>query len=159
MRWRPVVVLAPLGGLGILLRILRRPRLHLRLLDAIELAQAGLPLDTLKEEGSDWELIDEGDDTKGGFKWADPHKCECGLFWDATDNSAFFNQKPNAVDIANCYAGFDYPKKPSEKCDEPCIAVEQSRHKSWKIFKNKKTGQFFLFCSKRIQWHCEKVEG
>ena len=26
------------------------------------------------------------------------------------------------------------------------------------IFKNKTTGKFWLFCTKRVQWHCEIVE-
>ncbi len=78
--------------------------------------------------------------------------------WNVHDASAFFNQKPVAQDITNLYATIQFPDKPTEQCDSPCEAVAQGRYKRYRIFKNKTTGKFFLYCSKRVQWHCEKVE-
>jgi hypothetical protein len=143
-------------------RPFRRRAAQLSVFDAIELLSAPelrlVPqLGTLKERASDWELVEEGGNNKDGYKYSDPHKCECGLFWDVNTSDKFFNNKPNAQDVANCLAGLAYPNTPSEQCDAPCVAVEQSRHERWRIFKNKKTGQFWLFCSKRVQWHCERV--
>jgi hypothetical protein len=130
----------------------------LQLVDVIELASHPLPLGALKAGAGDWDLIEDGDDTKGGYKWEDPNKCVCGLFWDVHDASAFFNVKPTPKDIAALYGTIQYPDKPSETCDPPCGAVVQGQFKRFRIFKNKTTGQFWLFCSKRVQWHCEKVE-
>jgi hypothetical protein len=164
MRWKPVFAIPALGALGLLFRARRRGGPQLRLLDAIEFLsnpgfRTGSALGPLKREATDWELVEEGGDSKDGYKYSEPTKCECGLSWDVTSSDAFFNAKPNAGDITACFASFDYPKKASEPCDPPCVAVEQSRHERWRIFKNKKTGQFWLYCSKRIQWHCEKVVG
>jgi hypothetical protein len=143
------------------------PRLHnplssrrrgLQLLDVLELASHHLPLDVLKEAGSDWELVEDGDDTTDGYKWSEPTKCECGLSWNVHDASAFFNQKSTAQDITTLYATIQFPDKPSEPCDEPWDAVVQGRCKRFRIFKNKTTDKFWLFCTKRVQWHCEIVE-
>ena len=138
--------------------VLGRRRLQPTVLDLIELAANPLPLDVLKRGAGDWQEIDDGDDTTGGYDYAEPNKCECGLSWDVENADAFFNQKPNAQDIAALYATIDFPKTPSDACDPPCRAVDKGRRKRYRIYKNKKTGQFWLHCSKRVQWHCEKVE-
>jgi hypothetical protein len=130
----------------------------LQLLDVLELASHRLPLDVLKEAGSDWELIEDGDNTTDGYKLSEPNKCECGLSWNVHDASAFFNEKPTAQDIATLYATIQFPDKSDEPCDSPSQAVVQGRYQRYRVFKNKSTGKFFLFCSKRVQWHCEKVE-
>jgi hypothetical protein len=144
-------------GLDLLLG--RHGARRLTIVDLIDLAShSSLPLATLKRDADDWELIDEGGDTKGGYKYSEPHQCECGLSWDAHTDGAFYNQKPNAQDITKVCKTVEYPKKASDTCDAPCVAVEQSRHEHWRIFKNKKTGRFWLTCSKRVQWHCERVQ-
>jgi len=130
----------------------------LRLLDALELASHPLPLDVLKEAASDWELVEDGDNTKDGYQWAEPNKCVCGLSWDVNTASAFFNVKPTPKDIAALYATIKFPDTPSETCDSPCGSVIQGSYQRFRIFKNVKTGQFWLFCSKRVQWHCEVIE-
>jgi hypothetical protein len=137
--------------------LLRSQQRGLRLLDVLELASGPLP-DVLKEGADDWELIEDGDNTTDGYGWAEPHKCVCGLFWDVHTDSAFFNQKPTAQDLAALYANIQFPDKPSETCDPPCGAAVQGSYKRFRIFKNKVTGQFWLFCSKRVQWHCEIIE-
>jgi len=121
-------------------------------------ARAGLaPSAARRLEGSR-QLVEGGDDTTDGYKWSEPTKCECGLSWNVHDASAFFNQKSTAQDITTLYATIQFPDKPSEPCDEPWDAVVQGRCKRFRIFKNKTTGKFWLFCTKRVQWHCEIVE-
>src|SRR5580700_10340302 len=115
------------------------------------MASNRLPLDILKQAAGDWELVEDGDDTTGGYQWENPHQCVCGLSWDVHDASAFFNAKPTAPDIATLYATIQYPDTPSEKCDGDCQSVVQGRYKRFRIFKNKTTGQFWLFCTKRVQ--------
>ena len=45
-----------------------------------------------------------------------------------------------------------------QNCNAPCIAVEKWRGKWWALYQNTKTGQFWLRCSKRVEWHCELGE-
>jgi hypothetical protein len=44
------------------------------------------------------------------------------------------------------------------KCSGECISVETRRSSAWCIFKNKKTGQLGLVCTKSAMWHCELVK-
>jgi hypothetical protein len=158
MRKKAAGLVALLGGLLIFLGLRRRPSVRLTALDAIELGRDGGFDPRILAGAGDWELVEEGGNTKDGYEYKDPHRCECGLSWDVNDADSFFNRKPNAQDIANCLATMQYPNKASEPCDEPCVAVEKGRFDRWRIFKNKKTGQFWLHCSKRVQWHCEIVQ-
>ena len=108
------------------------------------------------EEVEEWELVEEGDDVDGDRKSTpdNPTKCECGTDWTANYKIEYFNQKPTQKDITNCYDAIDYPKL--GKCDEPCVPVQTFKGKYYSIRKNKKTGEFKLYCSKRVQWHCER---
>src|SRR5262249_10573833 len=57
-----------------------------------------------------WELAGEGDQNDGDRQSsANPKQCPCGVDWAVNNASAFFNAKPNAIDIATLYATIQFP--------------------------------------------------
>ena len=102
---------------------------------------------------SDWEEIDWGGDKDGDRYEANFGQCPCESNWICDFEDGFFNVKPNAQDI-DAQMKRVKPPKP-EACAGKCKPVQTYYGEWWNICKNRKTGQFRLFTSKRIGWHCE----
>jgi len=101
-----------------------------------------------------WELAGQGDQNEGDRQQsASPTQCPCGVDWAVNSAGQYFNARPNAADIAALYATIQFPNLGS--CEGECVAKETFRAQCWTLWRNKTTGQFWLYCSKRVQWHCE----
>lgn len=109
------------------------------------------------EDLPEWIFVDAGDDLEGGrSSSANPEQCVCGTDWMVRTAKAIFNALPAANDISALYSTIDYPKLGA--CDPPCVPRQIFKGKMWQIYKSRTSGQFMLFCSKRVQWHCETME-
>ncbi len=110
-----------------------------------------------KDDDDDWEVVEHGGEPRGWRTHSpNPSQCECGREWMVDTQETIFNNKPNAGDVANCYNAINFPNNP-QSCDAPCLPVKEAEKQWYLIQKNKNTGKFRLFCSKRRQWHCERV--
>jgi len=108
------------------------------------------------EDDPAWELIEFGGDWDEYKDSEDPSQCECGNWWTAKVADAIFAAKPNQNDIAALMKKVPEPTDANRpKCSGECISVKTRRSEAWCIFRNKKTGQFGLTCTKTAMWHCE----
>jgi hypothetical protein len=111
------------------------------------------------EDDPDWELIESGGDWSEYKDSDDPSQCECGNWWTAKVAEAVFAARPNQNDIQTPMKTVPEPTDANRpKCAGECISVETRRSQAWCIFRNKKTGQFGLACTKSAMWHCELVK-
>lgn len=132
------------------LGLLRSYEMRLELLKAPPVLKAEEPPDLY---GGDWELAgydgaNEGDREKS---W-DPKKCPGGKDWTCNNTSQFFPARPTPAQIAALLATIDYPNIGT--CEGDCIPTETFRGECWVLRRNKRTGQFWLYCSKRVAWTC-----
>jgi len=106
------------------------------------------------------ELVAKGGEAgKDREESPNPTKCPCGHHWSAKVDSKFYDDKPKQAEIEQCLEKLAWPEN-GQKCESPCVPVDEFKNelKYWQLWRNKETGKFEVFCSKRKQWHCEKVQ-
>jgi hypothetical protein len=106
---------------------------------------------------TNWDLVDYGGQNEGDRQSSpDPKQCPCGVDWACNNDSQILAARPAAAAIAALLAGIPDPALGS--CDGECIAKETFRAECCQLWKHKTKAQFYLYGSKRVQWHCE-IEG
>lgn len=129
-----------------------------RLYETRELLKAGVPAKQVLRHmqlAADEELIDRGGKIEGDrYESDNPSQCVCGTYWAVKFENQKLAARPNKLQILGFLNKVPWPTK-SQTCDPPCVPVETFRGAYWLLWKDNKNNQFKLFCSKRIQWHCE----
>ena len=103
----------------------------------------------------EWEFAGSGGNNQAG-NIGGLGLCPCQKEYTVNTRQTFFPQRPNPQQLQNCLNN-PPPTAPAEwKCPDDCVQVMTHRWTGFDVFRNKKTGQFLLNCSRFAQYHCKK---